>query len=125
MINKNFRYAVIGASHDEEKYGFKVFKDLIDSGYNVVPINPKGGELLGKKVWPSVLDFDDKIDVAIMVIPSSVGLKVLENIKLKKIGKVWFQPGSESDELVNYCREYGIECMTNACIMIERKKQSN
>jgi len=30
MINKDFRYAVVGASNHEEKYGYKVFNDLIE-----------------------------------------------------------------------------------------------
>lgn len=121
MIDKNFQYAVVGASQDPNKYGFKVFKDLLDSGYKVIPINPKGGEILEVKVWQSILDFDGNIDVAVMVVPPSVGIKVLEDIKKKMVSKVWFQPGSESDETLNYCRENGIECISNACIMIERK----
>jgi predicted CoA-binding protein len=29
MIDKKFTYAVVGASNNEEKYGHKVFKDLL------------------------------------------------------------------------------------------------
>jgi predicted CoA-binding protein len=40
MINKNFLYAVVGTSNNKEKYGYKVFKDLLNAGYKVLPINP-------------------------------------------------------------------------------------
>lgn len=46
MIDKNFIYAVVGASNNEEKYGYKVFKDLLDAGYKVLPINPSEKEIL-------------------------------------------------------------------------------
>jgi hypothetical protein len=46
MINKKFLYAVIGTSNNQEKYGFKVFKDLLDGGYKVIPINPSEKEVL-------------------------------------------------------------------------------
>ena len=50
--------AVIGASADEKKVGHYVLKNLITQGYegDVYPINPKPGDILGKKVYPSVTD---------------------------------------------------------------------
>ena len=65
MINKNFLYAVVGASNNEEKYGHKVFKDLLDAGYKVVPINPSEQEILGEKVYPTLSEVRKNIDVVI------------------------------------------------------------
>ena len=124
MIDKNLTYAVIGASQNAEKYGFKVFKDLLDASYKVIPVNPKGGELLGEKVWPSILDYQPAIDVAIFVIPPTAALSTLKEIVIKKIGKVWFQPGSESDEAIKFCKNNNIECISKACIMIEKTSKS-
>lgn len=121
MINKNYNYAVIGASANPEKYGFKVLKDLLDGGYKVIPINPKGGEILGIKVFTNIDEVTEKIDVAIMIVPPEIGLKILPQLKEQGINKVWFQPGSENEAIMNYCKENKMECVTNACIMIRRK----
>jgi uncharacterized protein len=121
MINKNYNYAVIGASTNPEKYGFKVLKDLLDGGYKVIPINPKGGEILGIKVFTNIDEVTEKIDVAIMIVPPEIGLKILPQLKEQSIDKVWFQPGSENEAMINYCKENEVECVTNACIMIRRK----
>lgn len=51
MINKDYLYAVIGASNNKEKIGYKVFKDLLEGGYKVIPINPTEKEILGKQVY--------------------------------------------------------------------------
>jgi len=92
MINKDFFYAVVGASNNEEKYGHKVFKDLLSAGYKVVPINPTEQVILGKKVYPTLSDIHQKIDVVIFVTQPSVTEKVLEQVKTLKIQNVWMQP---------------------------------
>jgi predicted CoA-binding protein len=122
MIDKNFIYAIIGASNNPEKYGYKVMQDLISGGYRVIPINPKGGEILGKRVYATIAESPEKIDVAIMIVPPEIGSKVLPQIKEVGINKVWFQPGSESEEQIAYCKENNIQYIAGACIMIKRKE---
>ena len=43
-------YAIIGASNNKEKYGYKVLKDLKEKKIDVVPINQHEKEILGLKV---------------------------------------------------------------------------
>lgn len=122
MIDKNFTYAIIGASNNPEKYGHKVVQDLLDGGYKVIPINPKDGEILGEKAYATIGEVSEKVDVAIMIVPPEIGLQVLPQIKERGINKVWFQPGSESEAEIKYCQDNGIEYIAGACIMIKRKE---
>jgi predicted CoA-binding protein len=122
MINKNYIYAVIGASNDKQKYGYKVLKDFKESKYEVVPINPKEKEILGLKTYKSILDINYKIDVAIFVVPPKITERVLKEIKKLKINKVWMQPGSESDKAIKYCKDNDINCIHNACVIIRNNK---
>jgi len=84
MINKDFLYAVVGVSNNEEKYGHKVFKDLLDAGYKVIPINPNEKKIMGEKVYPTLLEVKKIIDVVIFVTPPAVTEKVLEQVKALK-----------------------------------------
>lgn len=122
MINKNYIYAVIGASKDEEKYGFKVFRDLRDAGYKVVPINLQEKEILGVKAYKNILDVDMKIDVVIFVVPPQVSERVIRDVKEAGIENVWFQPGSDSENVIEYCKKNNIHYIYNSCIMIERRE---
>jgi len=117
--NKDKTYAVIGASSNPDKYGFKVLKYLKDQRLRVIPINLKGGEILDLKAYASVLDYADKIDVAVLVTQPNVTLQVLKQVQQKGIQKVWLQPGSESDEAIELCKASGIECIHHACIMLK------
>lgn len=124
MISKDYAYAVVGASSNQEKYGYKVLRDLKEASYTVVPINPKGGKILGLKVYTSLKEYTEsakaEIDVVIFVVPPQVTENVLKQVKELGIDKVWMQPGSESDEAIKFCEEKNIECISNSCIMVQR-----
>jgi len=123
MINKNFLYAVVGASNNEEKYGYKVFKDLLEWWYKVIPINPNEQEILKTKVYPTLSATEKKIDVVIFVTPPTVTEKVLEEVNELKIKNVWMQPWAQSDAAIDFCKKNTIECIHDACIIIQRKTQ--
>jgi predicted CoA-binding protein len=123
MISKENVYAVVGVSNNPEKYGHRVYKDLLEGGYHVYAIHPKLTTLFDNPVYPRISDTPENLDVVIFVVPPSVGLEVLEEVKLLGIKNVWFQPGSESPELIEFCVKNKIDYVSDACIMIERKAQ--
>ena len=122
MLNKNQTYAIIGASSNLEKYGYKVLKDLHDAGYKVIPVNPKGGEILGLSVRVSLEKISETIDVVVFITQPKIVEKILPKVHKMGIKKVWFQPGSESEESINFCEQNKIEYIAHACVMIDRKK---
>ena len=121
MIDKNFLYAVVGASNNKEKYGYKVFKDLLDAGYKVLPINPNEKEILGEKAYTTLSSVKKKISIVIFVTPPRVTENILEEVKTLGIKNVWLQPGAQSDAAIEFCKRNNIECIHDACIMIQRK----
>jgi predicted CoA-binding protein len=121
LLNENNKYAVIGVSKNPEKYGHRVFKDLLGAGWEAYPVNPKEDEILGQKVYPKLSNIDKKIDMVIFVVPPQVTLEVLNEVEKLDIKNVWLQPGSESPEAIEYCKKNEINCIHDACIMIERK----
>ena len=118
MITKDDNIAIVGASANPDKYGYKVSKDLIDKGYKVFLVNPHGGEILGRAVHQKISDIDAIIDAVVFVTQPTVTEQVLEEVKDKGIKKVWMQPGSESSDAISFCKKNGIECIHNACVML-------
>jgi len=72
--------AVVGASHDKGKIGYNLLENIVQSGYKgkIYPVNPKGGEILGHAVYPSLSDIKGEIDMACIVIPAKF---VFDSIK--------------------------------------------
>ncbi len=125
FINKDFVYAVIGVSLNSQKFGNRVFTYLKEEGYNVLGINPKGGEVMGEKLYKSINEIEKDIDVVVFVIPPQIAQDVLKEVVNKGIKKVWFQPGSESPKLKKICENSDIEFVMEDCIMVENEKQKN
>ena len=114
-------WAVGGASEDRSKYGNKVFRSLHNAGYTVYPVNPKGGELEGVKVIPTLADLPEKPEVIDLVVPPSVTERVVQEAQELGISRVWMQPGAESDTAIAYCREHGMQVVHHACAMVHRR----
>ncbi len=78
--------AIIGASSSEGKVGYTVLKNVVDTFEGkIYPINPKAVEILGLKVYKSVLDVPGKIDIAVFVIPARFVNSVAEDCGKKKV----------------------------------------
>jgi predicted CoA-binding protein len=123
FLNKKNIFAVVGASRDSKKYGYQVYNDLKNAGYEVYPINTNANEILGDKCYPSLEDLSRKPDVVDVVAPPKVTEQIVENCKKLGITKVWMQPGSESEKAIKFCKQNGIDLVYGVCVMIERAKR--
>jgi len=80
--------AVIGASETEGKVGYTLMRKLLKFEGEIIPINPEKETVLGKKAYHSVLDYQGKIDLVVIAIPSVHVKNVLEECGKKKIKNV-------------------------------------
>ncbi len=113
---KTITIAVVGASADPEKYGHKVFRDLLKSGYHAVAVNPKGEPILEQTVYKTLKDIPKLPELVITVVPPPVTEKIIDECHELGIMNLWMQPGSESDEAVRKAKSYGMTA-TSACFM--------
>ena len=110
--------AVLGASGDRGKYSNKAVRAYIEQGWEVYPVNPKGGEIEGLKVYTSIEEIPAAIDRVTMYLPPAVGVKVLPGIAAAKPKEFFVNPGAESDELVEEAKRLGVEPIL-ACSILE------
>jgi acetyl coenzyme A synthetase (ADP forming)-like protein len=113
--------AVIGASAEDGKIGNSVMKNLINGGFagEIHPVHPKADEILGKKVYASVLDIPGEVDLAVFAIPSKFCNGAMEEVGQKGVpGAVMIPSGfaevgevALQDELVATARKHGVRIM--------------
>ena len=113
--------AVIGASAEDGKIGNSVMKNLINGGYegSIYPIHPSASEILGRKVYKSVLDVPGEIDVAVFCIPAKFVAAALTQVGEKKIpGAVLIPSGfaetgnvAGQKEIQDIGRKYNVRLM--------------
>ncbi len=82
--------AVIGASAEPTKIGYKILDNIISGGFlgKIYPINPHSDKILRHKAFKSVLDVPEDIDLAIIVIPAKAVPEVMNECAKKKIPTV-------------------------------------
>ena len=122
MKEQNVRIALIGASNDSSKFGNQIYLDLRNKGYHIVPINPNENKIEGDKAYASIDMMDSLPDIVNFVVPPQITIKVAQKAIDLGITHLWFQPGSESDELEEVLREnHNIKYLINSCIMVETR----
>lgn len=65
--------AVVGASADPTKRGYKAMVGLINGGYrgHIYPINPKADYILGVQAWPSLTEMPGRPELALLCTPAA------------------------------------------------------
>ncbi|MBN1376609.1 MAG: CoA-binding protein [Dehalococcoidia bacterium] len=79
--------ALIGASNDPSKWGFRILNNIIIGGYQgrVYPVNPTQQEILGKKVYKRLADIPEVPDYAVIVVPPPVIVEAVRDCVKKGI----------------------------------------
>ena len=122
LEEENVKIALVGASNDKSKFGNRIYLDLKNKGYNVVPINPRGEKIEGDKAYASIQMMEELPDIVNFVVPPAIAMKVAQDAVELGIEYLWFQPGSESDEIEYWLKNTdGIKYLINACIMVETR----
>lgn len=119
FIDKNYIYAIVGATQHKNKYGYKVLMNLKNKGYKVVAVNPKYNEIEGIPCYPTVFDLDERPDVVVLVVGEENAKKVVQECIDSDLNQIWFQPGSEYPAAVKLAQDAGLDIVTNECIMVE------
>jgi len=120
--------ALVGASREPEKVGHRIFKNIVDGGYEgkLYPVNPKASQILGHKCYPSVREIPGKIDLAVICVPAPIVPKVAEECGQKGVGSLvvisagFSEIGREGTaierELLRICRKYGMRVQGPNCL---------
>ena len=122
LKQENVRIALVGASNNRQKFGNRIYRDLRSKGYHVIPVNPKDRQIEGDRAYASIGIMEELPDIVNFVVPPPVAMKVAQEAVELGIEHLWFQPGSESDELETWLKgTNGIKYLINSCIMVETR----
>ena len=103
------KIAIIGASKDRKKFGNKAVRAYRQNDHVVFPVNPNEREIEGLKCYGTLMEVPLELDVVSVYLPPEIGIKVVDDIIQKGVKKVFLNPGSESEEIIEKLRENEIE----------------
>ena len=114
--------AVVGLSPNEEKDSHKVSKYMQEKGYKIIPIYPKEDSILGEKVYRSLDEVKEQVDIVNVFRKPAVVPAIVQKIKQKgNIKAMWLQKGTVNNKASKDAKDIGVQVVQNRCTMVDHK----
>ena len=123
ILDETKTIAVVGLSSDPSRPSYGVSSYMQSMGYRVIPVNPSESRVLGEKVYPSLADVPDGIDlVNIFRRSDEAGMHVDEAIGVGARA-VWLQEGVVDNDAAMRALNAGLEVVMDRCILKEHMRR--
>jgi len=122
--------AIVGVSERPGNLGRNILTNLIDWGYQgeVYCVNPKGGKALGHRLYTSVGNIPEPVDLGVIIVPAPAVPEVVEDCGRRGITRLAIPSGGfeefggggsgARDALVSAARGYGIRFVGPNCLTV-------
>ena len=113
--------AMAGASPDKTKFSYGVLRVLSETGYEIIPINPRPGleEIRGLKVYPSLEAVGRPIDMVDVFRRAEDLPKIAQEAVNAGAKILWGQIGVKNAEAARIAEEAGLKVVMDRCPKIE------
>src|SRR2546423_15280108 len=110
--------AVVGASRDPSKAGGSVPEGLQRRGFRIIPISPYAETLFGERVYRSLLDVPDKIDLVDVFRPAADAPEIARQAVAVGAKALWLQEDIRSTEARRIAEAAGMEYVEDECTAV-------
>ena len=113
--------AMVGASPDKTKFSYGVLRVLHETGYDMIPINPRPGleEIRGMKVYPSLAAVDRPVDMVEVFRKPEDFYGVAEEAIAIGAKVLWGQIGVVDHKAARLAEDAGLKVVMDRCPKIE------
>lgn len=113
------RVAVCGATPKRDRWGYRVFRRLLDEGYDVVPVHPVAPHVDQIPCVPRLLEIPGGVEVVSVVTPPAASMEIVREAAQLGLLPCWFQPGASSPEVLAEARRLGVPTIDGPCVLVE------
>ena len=114
--------AIPGLSPKEDKDSHRVAKYLQEQGYKIIPIYPKEDTILGQKVYRSLAEITEQVDMVNMFRKAEVADEIVNAIEKRDDIKVlWLQKGIVNNMAAKRAKDLGLKVVQNRCTMVDHR----
>ena len=113
--------AMVGASPDKTKFSYGVLRVLHETGYDMIPVNPKPEitEIRNLKVYPNLTAIDRPVDMVEVFRKSEDLYGVAEEAIAIGAKVLWGQIGVINHDAARLAEKAGLKVVMNRCPKIE------
>ena len=110
--------AVVGASRDGNKAGGSVPAGLQRRGFRVIPVNPFADTLFGERVYRSVLEIPEKVDIVDVFRPAADAPEIARQAAQVGAKALWLQLDIRSEEARRIAEGAGMDFVEDECTAV-------
>jgi len=113
--------AVVGATDDPEKFGWRIYRDLKAKGFRVYPVNRRRATVDGDPAFADLAALPLLPDLVNIVVPPHETLRVLDRCEELGLRNVWLQPGAADEAVYTRLASGPYNATADACIMVRSR----
>src|SRR3954471_14128633 len=114
--------AVVGLSSKKWRASYGVSEYMQESGYRIIPVNPKEKEVLGEKCYTRLEDIPEKPDIVDIFRRSEAVPEIVDSAIRIGARAVWMQQGIAHKEAAERARKAGLLVVQDMCILREHHR---
>jgi hypothetical protein len=122
LLRKVRRIAVVGLSPKPQRDSHRVARYLLERGYEIVPVYPRGDEILGQKVHRRVQDIAGAVDLVDVFRRSEELPEVIDDALAARAGALWLQLGCIDEGGAQRAQDAGLTVVMDRCLMVEHAR---
>jgi uncharacterized protein len=124
VLSNSKTVAIVGISPKPDRPSYVVAAYLQSKGYRIIPVRPDGEEILGEKVYHSLMEIPREIEIDIVDIfrkPEDIPPIAEEAIR-RGAKVVWMQEGITHPEACDKAGRAGLKVVMDRCIKKEHQR---
>lgn len=112
-------FAVVGASNDKMKYGYRCYKCYLQRGRKAYPVNPTCTDIEGNSVYKDLSSLPEPVKSISVITQPCITEKIVDDAIASGVTGIWMQPGAESRAAVDKAERAGLNVIHGGpCLLV-------
>jgi uncharacterized protein len=119
VLKRYTNIAMVGASDNPDRPSYRVFKYMVEVGFNVIPVNPNTAQVLGIKTYPDLRSVPGTIEIVDIFRRSEDVMPIVDEAIKVGAKVIWMQQGIINEQAAEKAKTADIIVIMDRCIRTE------
>jgi predicted CoA-binding protein len=111
--------AVVGLTNNPSRPAYEVSEAMLQRGYRIIPVNPKGEAVLGQQGYASLSDIPEPVDIVNVFRRAEHTPEIAKEAVAIGAKTIWLQLGIYNEETAEIAAKGGLNVIMDRCIKVE------
>ena len=116
LLESTETIAMVGASSNPDRPSHGIMQLLLESGFRVIPVNPRETEVLGHRAYATLADVPEKIDIVDVFRKPDETPGIADDAVTIGARALWLQLGISNEDAARHASEAGLIVVMDRCL---------